>query len=89
MVLKVPSQAPLQRGQERVYSFVKKNQFYRKKNGASFNISRVEADTINSIASRLTRISFEHDVRFLCRSTYVIDSAKVLGLPIDVRDLRF
>jgi LysM repeat protein len=89
MVLKVPSQAPAPKEDRKEYTALsKKISFANRKKMVlllPFNISRVEADTINSIASRLTKDKFLNmTLDFYAGALMAIDSAKVLGLPIDV-----
>jgi LysM repeat protein len=89
MLLKVPSQASAPKEDRKEYTALsKKISFANRKKMVlllPFNISRVEADTINSIASRLTKDKFLNmTLDFYAGALMAIDSAKVLGLPIDV-----
>jgi LysM repeat protein len=89
MVLKVPSQAANPQEDRKEYAALsKKISFGNRKKMVlllPFNIARVEADTINSIATRLTNDKFLNmTLDFYAGALMAIDSAKVLGLPIDV-----
>jgi LysM repeat protein len=89
MLLKVPSQASAPKEDRKEYTALsKKISFANRKKMVlllPFNIPRVEADTINSIASRLTKDKFLNmTLDFYAGALMAIDSAKVLGLPIDV-----
>ena len=50
-----------------------------------FNISRVQGDTVNSVAARLKKDKFLNmTLDFYAGALMAIDSAKTMGLPIDV-----
>ncbi|MGO4817988.1 LysM peptidoglycan-binding domain-containing protein [Flavobacterium sp. W22_SRS_FP1] len=89
MVLKVPSQASYSQEDRKEYTALsKKISFGNRKKMVlllPFNIARLEADTINPTAIRLTKDKFLNmTLDFYAGALMAIDSAKVLGLPIDV-----
>lgn len=89
MVLKVPSIASVPEGDKKEYSTLsKKIGFGNRKKMVlllPFNISRVEGDTINSTITRLKKDKFLNmTLDFYAGALMAIDSAKVLGLPIDI-----
>jgi LysM repeat protein len=89
MLLKVPSKASSSVEDRKEYiALSKKISFGNRKKMVlllPFNISRVEADTVNLIATRLTKDKFLNmTLDFYAGALMAIDSAKVLGLPIDI-----
>jgi LysM repeat protein len=89
MILKVPSQASSSQEDRKEYTALsKKISFGNRKKMVlllPFNIARLEADTINTTAIRLTKDKFLNmTLDFYAGALMAIDSAKVLGLPIDV-----
>jgi LysM repeat protein len=89
MLLKVPSKASSSvEGRKEYIALSKKISFGNRKKMVlllPFNISRVEADTVNLIATRLTKDKFLNmTLDFYAGALMAIDSAKVLGLPIDI-----
>jgi LysM repeat protein len=89
MVLKVPSVTSVPQEDRKEYTALsKKISFGKRKKMVlllPFNISRVEEDTINSIGSRLKKDRFLNmTLDFYAGALIAIDSAKVLGLPIDI-----
>lgn len=90
MLLKVPGNGVFPAvTQNKVYAdlYAKNNSGDRKKIALllPFNISRVESDTANSIVARLKKDKFLNmTLDFYSGALMAIDSAKALGLPIDV-----
>lgn len=89
MVLKVPSIASIMEEDKKEYTTLsKKIGFGNRKKMVlllPFNISRVEGDTINSTTTRLKKDKFLNmTLDFYAGALMAIDSAKVLGLPIDI-----
>lgn len=90
MILKIPAQKSTGFSQD----YVKESSVLTKRNGVErkkvalllpFNISKIEGDTENSIQDRLKRDKFLNmTLDFYSGALVAIDSAKVLGLPIDV-----
>lgn len=93
MLLKVPANAMFPSVQEnKVYADLvpKTNIGGRKKIALllPFNVTRVEGDTVNSVVARLKKDKFLNmTLDFYAGALMAIDSAKVLGLPIDVQIL--
>ncbi|MGM8363358.1 LysM peptidoglycan-binding domain-containing protein [Flavobacterium sp. ARAG 55.4] len=89
MLLKVPANTSFPAIQEnKVYADLSpKNVGGRKKIALllPFNVSRVEGDTVNSMTERLKKDKFLNmTLDFYAGALMAIDSAKTLGLPIDV-----
>lgn len=89
MILKVPSKdAALQEDRKEYTALSKKIALGNRKKMVlllPFNIPRVEGDTINSTGNRLKKDKFLNmTLDFYAGALMAIDSAKVLGLPIDV-----
>ncbi|HEY4618576.1 MAG TPA: LysM peptidoglycan-binding domain-containing protein [Flavobacterium sp.] len=89
MILKVPSKASVVEENKKEYTALSKKIGFgdRKKMVLllPFNISRVEGDTINSTSTRLKKDKFLNmTLDFYAGALMAIDSAKVLGLPIDI-----
>ncbi|KDN55986.1 PBP1 and LysM peptidoglycan-binding domain-containing protein [Flavobacterium seoulense] len=90
MLLKVPTDKVFTNVSEnKVYSDLsaKNNSGDRKKIALllPFNVSRVEKDTVNSVVARLKKDKFLNmTLDFYSGALMAIDSAKTLGLPIDV-----
>lgn len=89
MILKVPSKASVVEEDKKEYTALLSNIGFgeRKKMVLllPFNISRVEGDTINSTATRLKKDKFLNmTLDFYAGALMAIDSAKVMGLPIDI-----
>lgn len=93
MLLKVPANAMFPSVQEnKVYTdLVPKTNIGERKKIAlllPFNVIRVEGDTVNSVVARLKKDKFLNmTLDFYAGALMAIDSAKVLGLPIDVQIL--
>ncbi|RVT71343.1 LysM peptidoglycan-binding domain-containing protein [Flavobacterium sufflavum] len=91
MLLKAPANLTFPKVQEnKVYvDLVPKANFSGRKKIAlllPFNVSRVEGDTLNSVVSRLKKDKFLNmTLDFYAGALMAIDSAKTLGLPIDVQ----
>lgn len=91
MILKVPAGfIPVQ--ENKVYADLspQKNFSGRKKIAflLPFNVTRVEGDTVNSVVERLKKDKFLNmTLDFYAGALMAIDSAKTLGLPIDVQIL--
>jgi LysM repeat protein len=89
MLLKVPSKTSILSDSKKEYSSLSKiiREGERKKLALllPFNISNIESDTVNSTISRLKKDKFLNmTLDFYSGVLMAIDSAKVLGLPIDV-----
>lgn len=89
MILKVPSKmSALQEDKKEYTALSKKISLGKRKKMVlllPFNIARVEGDTINSTSNRLKKDKFLNmTLDFYAGALMAIDSAKVLGLPIDV-----
>jgi LysM repeat protein len=93
MLLKVPANTVFPNVQEnKVYTdLVPKTNFSGRKKIAlllPFNVTRVEGDTVNSVVARLKKDKFLNmTLDFYAGALIAIDSAKTLGLPIDVQIL--
>lgn len=93
MLLKVPANAVFSSVQEnKVYTdLVPKTNFSGRKKIAlllPFNVTKVEGDTVNSVVARLKKDKFLNmTLDFYAGALMAIDSAKTLGLPIDVQIL--
>ncbi|UQD56389.1 LysM peptidoglycan-binding domain-containing protein [Flavobacterium sp. K5-23] len=89
MLLKVPSKTSILNDSKKEYSSLSKiiSDGKRKKMALllPFNISNIESDTVNSTSTRLKKDKFLNmTLDFYSGVLMAIDSAKVLGLPIDV-----
>jgi LysM repeat protein len=89
MILKVPTRGFVAQGGRKEYTELSKKSSLgsRKKMVLllPFNISRVEEDTVNSTATRLKSDKFLNmTLDFYAGALMAIDSAKVLGIPIDI-----
>lgn len=89
MILKVPyKDAALQENRKEYTALSKKISLGSRKKMVlllPFNIPRVEGDTINSTGNRLKKDKFLNmTLDFYAGALIAIDSAKVLGLPVDV-----
>ncbi|OYX81200.1 MAG: peptidoglycan-binding protein [Flavobacteriales bacterium 32-34-25] len=90
MILKVPANTVFSTVQEnKVYADLsaKNNSGDRKKIALllPFNVSRVEGDSLNSVVEQLKKDKFLNmTLDFYAGALMAIDSAKTLGLPIDV-----
>lgn len=93
MFLKVPENTVFSDVQEnKVYTdLAPKANFNERKKIAlllPFNVTRVEGDTVNSVVERLKKDKFLNmTLDFYAGALMAIDSAKTLGLPIDVQIL--
>ena len=91
MLLKVPATAGFSNVQEnKVYAdLTPKANFNGRKKIAlllPFNVTKVQGDTLNSVVSRLKKDKFLNmTLDFYAGALMAIDSAKTLGLPIDVQ----
>jgi len=91
MLLKVPATAGFSNVQEnKVYAdLTPKANFNGRKKIAlllPFNVTKVQGDTLNSVVSRLKKDKFLNmTLDFYAGALIAIDSAKTLGLPIDVQ----
>ena len=89
MTLKVPSIPSISEETKKVYTALSKNNdvIGRKKLVLllPFNISKMESDTINTPAMRLKKDKFLNmTLDFYSGALMAIDSAKTIGLPVDV-----
>ncbi|WP_369764650.1 LysM peptidoglycan-binding domain-containing protein [Flavobacterium sp. WC2429] len=89
MILKVPVKTSLVNEERKEYAALTKNNNlgYRKRMVLllPFNIPLIESDTINSNASRLKKDKFLNmTLDFYAGALMAIDSAKTLGLPLDI-----
>lgn len=89
MILKVPESAsiPQQAESKKEYAVISKESSSRKKLVLllPFNVSKIESDTVNSTAMRLKKDKFLNmTLDFYAGALVAIDSAKQLGLSIDV-----
>lgn len=87
MILKVPSNSNIAQEAKKVYAVIAKQSNGRKKLVLllPFNISKIEGDTVNSTAMRLKKDKFLNmTLDFYAGALVAIDSAKQLGLAIDV-----
>jgi LysM repeat protein/ABC-type branched-subunit amino acid transport system substrate-binding protein len=90
MILKVPSAIAFPQETKKVYSILskKRNNNDRKKLVLllPFNLSNIEGDTVNSTAMRLKKDKFLNmTLDFYSGALMAIDSARSIGLPIDVK----
>ncbi|MEL1240511.1 LysM peptidoglycan-binding domain-containing protein [Flavobacterium flavipallidum] len=90
MVIKLPAGTSLATGFEskEVVDLAPKNKSGERKKLAlllPFNVAKVQGDTLNTVASRLKKDKFLNmTLDFYAGALMAIDSAKTLGLPIDV-----
>ncbi len=89
MIIKVPESTLMPQEVEikKVYTSLSKNSNDRKKMVLllPFNLSKIEGDTINSTATRLKKDKFLNmTLDFYSGALMAIDSAKSIGIPIDV-----
>lgn len=89
MIVKVPAKAAqLNEGKKEYLSLTKKNGLDVRKKMVlllPFNIPLIESDTVNTNASRLKKDKFLNmTLDFYAGALMAIDSAKTLGLPIDI-----
>ena len=89
MILKVPESASIPKEAEakKVYTTLSNNSSSRKKLVLllPFNISKIEGDTVNSTVTRLKKDKFLNmTLDFYSGALMAIDSAKTLGIPVDV-----
>lgn len=88
MILKIPSSVVVNQEVKKDYVALSKNATTARKKLAlllPFNIAKIEGDTLNSTAKRLKKDKFLNmTLDFYAGALMAIDSAKVLGLPIDV-----
>ena len=88
MVLKVPAVLNIPQETKKEYTELSKIKTNSRKKLAlllPFNIAKIEGDTLNSIAKRLKKDKFLNmTLDFYAGALVAIDSAKVLGLNIDV-----
>ncbi|MBA0884699.1 amino acid ABC transporter substrate-binding protein [Flavobacterium undicola] len=93
MLLKAPANTVFPNVQEnKVYTdLVPRTNFAGRKKIAlllPFNVTKVEGDTVNSVVARLKKDKFLNmTLDFYAGALMAIDSAKTLGLPIDVQIL--
>ncbi|WP_345956937.1 PBP1 and LysM peptidoglycan-binding domain-containing protein [Flavobacterium yafengii] len=87
MVLKFPATISIPQDTKKEYAVISKKSNSRKKLVLllPFNISKIEGDTVNSTAMRLKKDKFLNmTLDFYAGALVAIDSAKQLGLAIDV-----
>ena len=87
MILKVPATITIPQETKKEYAVISKKSNGRKKLVLllPFNISKIEGDTVNSTAMRLKKDKFLNmTLDFYAGALVAIDSAKQLGLAIDV-----
>ncbi|TDE52909.1 LysM peptidoglycan-binding domain-containing protein [Flavobacterium sp. GT3P67] len=87
MILKVPATISIPQEAKKEYAVISKKSSSRKKLVLllPFNISKIEGDTVNSTAMRLKKDKFLNmTLDFYAGALVAIDSAKQLGLAIDV-----
>ncbi|MFV8367344.1 LysM peptidoglycan-binding domain-containing protein [Flavobacterium sp. XS1P27] len=87
MILKVPATISIPQETKKEYAVISKKSNGRKKLVLllPFNISKIEGDTVNSTAMRLKKDKFLNmTLDFYAGALVAIDSAKQLGLAIDV-----
>ena len=89
MLLRIPSKTPVAIGDKKEYKSLSKKITYDNRKRMvlllPFNIANIESDTINSTYSRLKKDKFLNmTLDFYAGALIAIDSAKTLGLPIDV-----
>ena len=88
-ILKVPSIPSIPEETKKVYTILSKNNdvIGRKKLALllPFNIAKMESDTLNTLAMRLKKDKFLNmTLDFYSGALMAIDSAKAIGLPVDV-----
>ncbi|MDZ4330762.1 MAG: peptidoglycan-binding protein, partial [Flavobacterium sp.] len=87
MILKFPATISIPQETKKEYAVISKKSNGRKKLVLllPFNISKIEGDTVNSTAMRLKKDKFLNmTLDFYAGALVAIDSAKQLGLAIDV-----
>ncbi|MGZ9733938.1 PBP1 and LysM peptidoglycan-binding domain-containing protein [Flavobacterium sp. GNP002] len=87
MILKVPATISIPQESKKEYAVISKKSNGRKKLVLllPFNISKIEGDTVNSTSMRLKKDKFLNmTLDFYAGALVAIDSAKQLGLAIDV-----
>ena len=89
MVLKVPATIVFSQEAKKEYQELSKNTYSNSRKKLTlllpFNVSKIEGDTVNSIAMRLKKDKFLNmTLDFYAGALMAIDSAKTLGLNIDV-----
>ncbi|OCB78432.1 muramidase family protein [Flavobacterium crassostreae] len=89
MLIKVPSKMVVASAEKKVYASLTKNIAEGKRKRMAlllpFNVSKIEGDTINSAYNRLKKDKFLNmTLDFYAGALIAIDSAKTLGLPIDI-----
>lgn len=90
MILKVPSTIAIPQETKKVYSTLSKKSSNNDRKKLvlllPFNITKIEGDTINSTAMRLKKDKFLNmTLDFYSGALMAIDSARSIGLPIDVK----
>lgn len=89
MVLKVPATIVFSQETKKEYTELSKNTYGNSRKKLTFllpfNVSKIEGDTVNSMAMRLKKDKFLNmTLDFYAGALMAIDSAKTLGLDIDV-----
>ncbi|WP_426092152.1 PBP1 and LysM peptidoglycan-binding domain-containing protein [Flavobacterium sp. DSR3-2] len=89
MVLKVPATIVFSQEAKKEYQELSKNTYGNSRKKLTFllpfNVSKIEGDTVNSMAMRLKKDKFLNmTLDFYAGALMAIDSAKTLGLNIDV-----
>ncbi|SFF45918.1 PBP1 and LysM peptidoglycan-binding domain-containing protein [Flavobacterium xueshanense] len=89
MVLKVPATIVFSQEAKKEYTELSKNTYGNSRKKLTlllpFNVSKIEGDTVNSMAMRLKKDKFLNmTLDFYAGALMAIDSAKTLGLDIDV-----
>lgn len=89
MVLKVPATIVFSQETKKEYTDLSKNTYGNSRKKLTlllpFNVSKIEGDTVNSMAMRLKKDKFLNmTLDFYAGALMAIDSAKTLGLDIDV-----
>ena len=89
MVLKVPATIAFSQETKKEYHELSKNTYGNSRKKLTlllpFNVSKIEGDTVNSMAMRLKKDKFLNmTLDFYAGALMAIDSAKTLGLNIDV-----
>lgn len=90
MVLKVPATIAFSPEAKKEYQELSKNTYGNSRKKLTlllpFNVSKIEGDTVNSMAMRLKKDKFLNmTLDFYAGALMAIDSAKTLGLNIDVK----
>ena len=90
MVLKVPATIVFSQEAKKEYTELSKNTYGNSRKKLTlllpFNVSKIEGDTVNSMAMRLKKDKFLNmTLDFYAGALMAIDSAKTLGLNIDVK----